>query len=72
MEALGATSMVSDVAAGAQEHLKWLLAQSPCDPALAAMTAKFRPLPPTEILGAMMVRTLDENLDLLKNPPPPE
>jgi hypothetical protein len=27
---------------------------------------------PTEILGAMMVRTLDENLDLLKNPPPPE
>ena len=72
MEALGATTMVSDIVPGTQEHVQWLLAQSPCDPALAGMMSKFRPLPPTEVLGSMMTFTLEENLDSLKNPPKPQ
>ncbi len=64
-EAIGTTAMMRKVAPESREHLTWLLQQPQCDPALAELSARFRPLAAKEVMEVLDSHPLEESMRAL-------
>lgn len=64
-ESIGSTAMVRDLVPQAGEHLTWLLQQPQCDPELAQLASRFKPMTAPEILDSYSANTLEESMRAL-------